>query len=95
MGGTVALLFAAQEPSVAGLVTIAAPLHPENFPKRVLTARQRSTGGGERGFTLYHGQRLNVSLLDDLEKIDVPAAAATDCLPRANSARRPTTKSYR
>ena len=40
MGGTVALMFAAQEPQVAALVTIAAPLHPENFPKRMLTPAQ-------------------------------------------------------
>lgn len=37
MGGTVALLFAAQEPDVAALVTLAAPFHPENFPTRMLT----------------------------------------------------------
>ena len=40
MGGTVALLFAAREPGVAALATVAAPVHPENFPKRVLTPKQ-------------------------------------------------------
>jgi putative redox protein len=74
MGGTVALLFAAREPSVAALVTVAAPVHPENFPKRVLPPKgiQRWR---ERGYTIFNGQRLNLSLLQDLEKIDVPAAA--------------------
>lgn len=74
MGGTVALMFAAAERQVAALATLAAPLHPENFPKRVL-----SPAGLERwrkrGFTRYNGQRLNVNMLEDLESIDVPGAA--------------------
>jgi alpha/beta superfamily hydrolase len=74
MGGTVALLFATQESGVAALVTLAAPLHPENFPKRILTSAQLQQWR-DRGFTIHNGQRLNVSLLADLEKIDVPAAA--------------------
>jgi alpha/beta superfamily hydrolase len=74
MGGTVALLFAAQEPTVAALVTLAAPLHPENFPKRILTSAQLQQWR-DRGFTIHNGRRLNISLLADLEKIDVPAAA--------------------
>ena len=74
MGGTVALLFAAQEPSVAAVVTLAAPGHPENFPKRVLTPKQLQSWR-ERGYTTYNGQRLNVSLLKDLELLDVPEAA--------------------
>jgi alpha/beta superfamily hydrolase len=74
MGGTVALLFAAQEPTVAALVTLAAPLHPENFPERILNSAQLQQWR-DRGFTIHNGQRLNVSLLADLEKIDVPASA--------------------
>ncbi len=74
MGGTVALLFAAMESTVAALVTLAAPLHPENFPKRVLTRKQLQFWR-ERGYTTYNGQRLNATLLDDLEQLDVPAAA--------------------
>lgn len=74
MGGTVALLFAAQEPEVAALVTIAAPVHPEKFPRRLLTPAQFQEWR-ERGFTIYNGQRLNVSLLQDLETINVPEAA--------------------
>ncbi len=74
MGGTVALLFAAQEPDVAAVTTLAAPLHPENFPKRVLTPKQLQRWR-ERGYTTYNGQRLNVTLLEDLEKLDVPKAA--------------------
>jgi len=74
MGGTVALMFAAAEPQVAAVATLAAPLHPENFPKRVL-----SPAGLERwrkrGYTRYNGQRLNLSLLEDLESMDVPGAA--------------------
>ena len=79
MGGTVALLFAAEQPAIAALVTVAAPVHPEQFPKRTLTAQQIEQWRN-RGFTFYNGQRLNVSLLLDLEKINVPEAAARiDC----------------
>ena len=74
MGGTVALLFAAEEKGVDALVTIAAPLHPERFAERILTAEQARQWRAA-GFIVYHGQRINVTLLDDLEKINVPAAA--------------------
>jgi len=74
MGGTVALMFAAREPTAAALVTISAPLHPEKFPDRILTPAQLRDWR-ERGFTLYNGQRLNVTLLQDLESIDVRACA--------------------
>ena len=80
MGGTVALLFAAGEPAVAGLVTVAAPVHPEEFPRRTLTPKQIEEWR-HQGFTLYHGQRLNVSLLNDLEKINVLEAAACITCP--------------
>jgi putative redox protein len=74
MGGTVALLFAAQNPEVASVVTVAAPLHPERFLWRLSTPEELQQWR-DRGFTLYHGQRINVSLLDDLERINVPDAA--------------------
>lgn len=74
MGGTVALLFAAQEMNVDALVTIAAPLHPERFTERLLTPEQ-ARQWRETGFILYHDRRLNVTLLEDLEKLDVPGAA--------------------
>jgi putative redox protein len=80
MGGTVALLFAAEEPEIAALVTVAAPVHPEQFPQRTLTAQQIEQWRN-RGFTFYHGQRLNVSLFHDLEKINVPEAAARITCP--------------
>jgi putative redox protein len=70
MGGTVALLFAAQEPGVTALTTLAAPIHPERFPERLLTPEQVRQWR-EQGFTYFHGQRINVSLLNDLEKINV------------------------
>jgi putative redox protein len=80
MGGTVALLFAAEEPAVAALVTVAAPVHPERFPQRVLTANQVDQWRNQ-GFTRYHGRRLNVSLLHDLEKINVRKAAVRITCP--------------
>jgi putative redox protein len=70
MGGTVALLFTAREPGVAALVTVAAPLHPENFPQRILSPMQIQQWR-DQGFTVYNGQRLNLSLLKDLERINV------------------------
>ena len=80
MGGTVALLFAAEEPAVAALVTVAAPVHPEHFPRRILTPKQIDQWRNQ-GFTLYHGQRLNASLLHDLEKINILEAAARITCP--------------
>jgi uncharacterized protein len=80
MGGTVALLFAAQEPGIAGLVTIAAPVHPEEFPKRILTPSQLQQWR-DQGFTFYNGQRINVALLHDLERINVPQAAKNITCP--------------
>lgn len=74
MGGTVALMFAAAEPHVAALVTLAAPLHPENFPKRVLPPAGLERWR-KRGYTRYNGQRLNLTMLADLESIDVAGAA--------------------
>jgi dipeptidyl aminopeptidase/acylaminoacyl peptidase len=74
MGGTVALLFAAQQAGVATVVTIAAPVHPERFTSRLLTPAQAQEWR-KTGHTFYHGQRINVSLLHDLEKLNVPAAA--------------------
>jgi dipeptidyl aminopeptidase/acylaminoacyl peptidase len=80
MGGTVALLFAADEPDVTALVTIAAPVHPEAFPRRILNPEQLQTWR-ERGFTFYNGQRLNLTLLEDLETIDVLQAARKIACP--------------
>ncbi|HEX6173287.1 MAG TPA: alpha/beta fold hydrolase [Candidatus Binatia bacterium] len=75
MGGAVALLFAAEEPGVAALVTIAAPVHPEAFPRRVLS-RDALQKWRERGFTFYNGQRLKLALLEDLEMINVVESAS-------------------
>jgi putative redox protein len=73
MGGTVALLFAAQQPNLAALVTVAAPIHPERFPSRVLTPAQAKQWRA-RGFTHHNGQRINLSLLHDLERLNVSEA---------------------
>lgn len=74
MGGTVALLFAAEEPRVSALVTVAAPFHPEKITDKLLKATEVQNWRSS-GFVMYHGRRINVSLLDDLEKIHVPDAA--------------------
>lgn len=80
MGGTVALLFAAEEPDIAALVAIAAPVHPEAFPRRILNPEQLQRWR-ERGFTFYNGQRLNLTLLEDLETINVLQAARKVACP--------------
>jgi len=72
MGGTAALLFAAKEKRVTALVTIAAPVHPEKFTDRLLTPDEIKQWR-EVGWISYHGRRINVSLLDELEKINIPA----------------------
>jgi len=80
MGGTVATLFAAEEKTIAALATVAAPVHPEKFTAKLLTpegARQWRT----RGYIIYHDRRLNISLHDDLERLDVPKAARTISCP--------------
>jgi putative redox protein len=74
MGGTAALLFAAGGNPVAALATIAAPVHPERFSSRFLTEEQRRAWR-ECGFLVYNGMRLNHTLLEDVESIDVAAAA--------------------
>jgi pimeloyl-ACP methyl ester carboxylesterase len=79
MGGTAAILFAARR-SIAALVTIAAPVHPEKFAERFLTEEERR-GWREKGFIVYNGLRLNSTLLDDVESIDVAAAARKIAAP--------------
>jgi alpha-beta hydrolase superfamily lysophospholipase len=74
MGGTVALMFAAEEPEIAALVTVAAPLHPERFPDRILTVEQLNDWR-QRGSIVFNGRRLNGTLLEDLSRIDVVACA--------------------
>src|SRR5581483_7463680 len=73
MGGTAALLFAARGKPIAALATIAAPVHPENFASRFLTEQPRREWR-ECGSIVYNGQRLNSTLLEDVESIDVAAA---------------------
>lgn len=74
MGGTVALLFAAEEPRVTNLVTIAAPLHLKKITDNLLT-REEVWNWRRSGFFVYHGRRINISLLNDMEKLNVPEAA--------------------
>jgi len=73
MGGTVALLFAAQAQKVASLVTLAAPVHPEKITEHLLSPQQVADWR-RTGYTIYHGRRINVTMLDDLESINVSKA---------------------
>jgi putative redox protein len=79
MGGSAALLFAASHP-VAALATIAAPVHPEKFAERFLTEEERREWR-DKGFIIYNGLRLNSTLLEDVEQIDVAAAARKIAAP--------------
>ncbi len=74
MGGTAALLFAAGGSPLAALATIAAPVHPEKFAERFLTEQQRREWRAV-GFIVHQGLRLNSTLLEDVERIDVTAVA--------------------
>ena len=75
-----AVLFAAEEPRVAALVTIAAPCHPERITQKLLMPEQVENWR-RSGFVMYHGRRINVSLLDDLQEIHVPVAAGKVSCP--------------
>jgi putative redox protein len=79
MGGTVGLIFAAKK-NVDVLVAVAAPLHPEKITERLLS-EEEAHQWRKAGFVVYHGQRINASLLDDLQKINVPEAAKTISCP--------------
>lgn len=74
MGGTVSLLFSTEHKTPAALVTLAAPLHPERITERLLS-REEVKRWRLVGYLMYHGRRLNSSLLDDLGKINVTEAA--------------------
>jgi pimeloyl-ACP methyl ester carboxylesterase len=74
MGGTVGVLFAARERRVAALVTLAAPLHPEKITEKLLSA-DAVEQWREKGYLIYHGRRINVTMFEDLQTIDVPNAA--------------------
>lgn len=80
MGGTVALLFAAHEKRVAALATIAAPLRPQKISENILTPSDVEQWRRE-GFLYYHGRRINVSLLTDVEGLDVPSAVKKIACP--------------
>ncbi len=69
LGGTVALLFAAAEPSVAALTTIAAVADPGRRA-RALAAEERARWRAEGAYTL-HGVRLGAAFLDDVEGLAV------------------------
>jgi len=73
MGGTVSLLFSAEQTPTA-LVTLAAPLHPQRMTDSLLS-REEVKQWRLVGYLTYHGRRLNSSLLDDLGKINVTEAA--------------------
>ncbi len=72
LGGTVALLFAAAEPEVAAVATIAAVATPGRFA-RGLSASERQRWR-TAGIYDLHGMRLRYGFLEDVERLDVIAA---------------------
>jgi pimeloyl-ACP methyl ester carboxylesterase len=79
LGGTVALLFAADEPDVAALATIAAVAHPGRRA-RALPAAERARWRREGSYDL-HGIRVGSAFLDDVERLDVEARIGTVACP--------------
>lgn len=80
MGGTVALLFAGQEERVAALVTLAAPLHPEKITEQILSSD--AVAEWQRcGYIIYHGRRINVTMLQDLQTLNVPGTVTRATCP--------------
>jgi pimeloyl-ACP methyl ester carboxylesterase len=69
LGGTVALLFAAEEPQVAALASIAAVAHPGRRA-RALPAAERARWRRAGSYDL-HGIRVGAAFLDDVERLDV------------------------
>jgi putative redox protein len=74
LGGTVALLFAAEEPGVAAVATIAAVASPGSRA-RALAPAERERWRRDGSYDL-HGIRVGRAFLDDIERIDVAAAVA-------------------
>ncbi len=72
LGGTVALLFAAAEPEVAAVATIAAVADPA-ARARALTSEVRRRWRSD-GFHDLHGIRVGAAFLEDVEHLDVLAA---------------------
>ena len=74
LGGTVALLFAAEEPGVAALATIAAVAQPGRRA-RALPAAERARWRRAGSYDL-HGVRVGAAFLDDVEHLEVLATIA-------------------
>jgi len=71
LGGTVALMFAAQEPEVAALATIAAPAVPARWAHELSHAERERWH--RAGLYEWRGMRLKPTFLDDVEHINVLA----------------------
>jgi uncharacterized protein len=72
LGGLVALLFAAEQPEVTAVATIAAVAHPERFGQS-LSPEERARWRRE-GIYEWEGMRLRSSFLEDAESLDVLSA---------------------
>jgi putative redox protein len=79
LGGAVALLFAAEEPGVTAVATIAAVAHPERFGQ-TLSAGERERWRRD-GIYEWEGMRLRSSFLDDAENLDLLSAVERICGP--------------
>lgn len=81
MGGSVALMYAGSGRRVAGLATIAAPLDPLGLVQQFSTERDHLDAWESRGFTEYHGHRINRGFLDDMRQLDIAGAATRITCP--------------
>lgn len=71
LGGTVALLFAAERADVAAVATIAAVAHPGRRARALPDAERRRWR--RDGSYDFNGMRLGTAFLDDIERLDVLA----------------------
>jgi len=75
LGGTVALLFAAEQVDVAAAATIAAVVHPGRRA-RALPPAERERWRREGSYD-FNGMRLGTAFLDDIDGLDVLARVRT------------------
>ncbi|MBK7972319.1 MAG: alpha/beta fold hydrolase [Deltaproteobacteria bacterium] len=84
MGGAVALLFAGGEPAPAGLVgvaTLAAVARPGRVPSPMVSLETYDRWKRDEFLAVSEGRRVRFTLMEDAQRIDVPAAAARVRVP--------------
>ena len=84
MGGAVAFLFAGGEPAppgLAGVATLAAVARPGRVPSPMISTETYERWKRDGFLPLGEGRRVSFTLMEDAQRIDVPAAAARVTVP--------------